>query len=346
MRLALLALLLAGCATARPHTSQVEDSNGRALPYLDPSRGERCRDPSRPCSLSYDFEPSGAAIDVFASADQQPRLLVLNEDGLLFHWSISPKTPWDHDNVTFARSLDHVLRKGESATSAVCDGVPVVLVASNFMPGRSGPHPFRERVVALAGSLDAEPRVLHRLSTAIRQVAEREGVAWAKVEGIALADDCRTLHVGFRSFHDEELTQEDFVDLVHTFDLDIDWVGDREKVEHRDSHRIGWSDTCSGHEEGISELEAHPDGSLLVLSSYERETRPRNRPEDAPEGELGGSLWRVRGQGEPERIACFPGHKPEALVVLPDGKSVRVLMEDDDYGGRPIRAYGVAVELP
>jgi hypothetical protein len=83
----------------------------------------------------------------------------------------------------------------------------------------------------------------------------------------------------------------------------------------------------------------------VLTSSYERELQPRRTPHEAAQGELSGTLWRRAADGSVSRLACFPGHKPEALVVLPDARSVRVVFEDDEYGGRPIRAFAVAVPL-
>ena len=57
------------------------------------------------------------------------------------------------------------------------------------------------------------------------------------------------------------------------------------------------------------------------------------------------TCWKRFPDGRTERLACIPGHKPEALAVAPDEKSVRVISEDDDYGGRPIRVTAVHLAL-
>ena len=59
----------------------------------------------------------------------------------------------------------------------------------------------------------------------------------------------------------------------------------------------------------------------------------------------GGRTSRIRPNGAVERLACFPGHKPEAGAVDADETVVRVIAEDDEYGGRPIQAFAVKVPL-
>jgi len=320
-RPALAAALAAACATARP-----------------PAYSERCTDGAAPCALSYDFEPSGAAADVFGDKGS---FLLLNEDGAFFRWRLGDKSEWDQDHVAFAGTFAPLLHKLESATSAVCNGTPVFLAATNFMPGRKGRDPKRERVAALVGSLNAKPRVLEKVSAAIVSLAAPD--APAKVEGLALSPDCRTLHVGLRSRHPAagEVTSREVVPLA----IDVDWAGEREEVSVGPAVKLEGAG-CSGHDEGLSDLAALPDGGLVVATSYEKTFQAREKPEDVPRGELAGSLWRRAPDGAVTRLACFPGHKPEAVAVMPDAKSVRVVFEDDDYDGRPIRAYAVAVPLP
>lgn len=310
-----------------------------------PEYSERCTDAARPCAFSYDFEPSGAALDVFADPRDAPAWLVVNEDGLLFSWGVAPARAWDHAHVEFARSVADVLTKVESAASAVCDGTPVALVASNFMPGRSGRSPRRERIIALVGQLEAPARVLEKTSAVIAAIAAREGVEASKVEGLALSADCRTLYVGLRSVL-EKSGADRLREVIYPVALDIDWKGTREEASLGQPLVLQTPETCSGADEGISSLEILDDGTLLALTSYELETHARANPEDLPTGILSGSLWRRSPTGMVDRLACFPGHKPEALLVAPDHRSVRVVCEDDEYGGRPISAYAVRVELP
>lgn len=325
-RLLLACTLATACATARPA-----------------AYSETCRDPARMCAFSYDFEPSGAATDPFAPADGQPRYLVANEDALLFHWTLATGDEWEHATVRFATSLAHVMTKVESAASGVCDGVPVLLAASNFMPGRSGRSPMRERVVAVVGALDAPSRILEVTSQVVASIAAREGQDAAKIEGLALSPDCRTLYVGVRSVGRHG--QESMRDKVYPIALDIDWQGTRESATLGEPIVLGTVGTCSGFDEGVSALEVLPDGSLAVLTSFEVERVAKNAPTEVPQGELAGSLWRRSPDGEVSRLACFPGHKPEALVALPDGSGVRVIAEDDEYGGRPMRAWAVGIDF-
>lgn len=323
---ALLALA-AACATPRPAAYH-----------------EGCTDPSNPCTLSYDFEPSGVALDVFAPPGAPPRFLVANEDGALFRWKLGPGDAWDHDNVELVRSLSEVVWKVESAASRVCGGVPVLLVAANFMPGREGPSPLRERVVAIVGRVDAAPRVLARTSAVLGELADLEHADRVKVEGLALSADCRTLFVGLRSV--QKGGADALREKIYPVSLDVDWLGEREEATAGAPMVLVTPDTCSGHDEGISSLEVLEDGTLLALTSHETERVGKTKPTDVPQGELAGSLWRRRPDGAVDRLACFPGHKPEALAVMPDGRSVRVIAEDDEYGGRPIRAWAVRVDLP
>jgi hypothetical protein len=321
-------LVLAACITPR------------AAPYH-----EACADPANPCTFSYDFEPSGVALDVFAPPEARPRFIVANEDAALFRWSLAPADIWDHDNVELVRGLSDVIWKVESAASRVCGGVPVLLVAANFMPGRSGPSPRRERVVAITGRLDAPPRVLEKTSAVVRQLGALEGADRAKVEGLALSADCRTLYVGLRSVQlkggGDALREE-----IYPVSLDIDWAGTGEEASSGAPIVLETPNTCSGRDEGISSLEVLADGTLVVLTSHEVERVAKKAATDVAQGELAGSLWRRRPDGRTQRLACFPGHKPEAVAVMPDERSVRVIAEDDEYGGRPIRAWAVRVDLP
>lgn len=344
-RLAALCLL-AACASARP-----------------PAYSERCDDAARPCTFSYDFEPSGAAPDVFGRPGS---FLVLNEDGAMFRWNLASDAPWDHDHVALVGSVAPALNKVESATSAVCDGRPVLVAAANFMPGRQGRSPARESIAAVVGALDAKPWVLEKTGAAVARLRGRYASGKTrtspdvgsiasqtpvtsvdvKVEGLALSSDCRTLYVGVRSYQDPD-RGEVFVRDVAAFALDVDWSGTREDATEAAGGFFALTGpTCSGHDEGISDLVALPDGGLLALTSYERELTPRRTPRDVPQGELAGTLWKRGADGRVVRVACFPGHKPEALALMPDAKSVRVVFEDDDYGGRPIPAFAVRVVLP
>lgn len=309
----------------------------RAPPY-----GEHCSDPGRPCTVSYDFEPSGAARDVFDTRPGALSFLVVNEDGVVFRWVLDADRPSSHDRVSYARSLHHVVSKVEAATSRVCDGVPVLLVASNFLPGTKEPAPERERVVAVVGSLDAEPRVLGRVSELVRDIGRTEG-GRPRVEGLALSSDCRTLYVGLRAVvvgpGDERSVQR-----MHPIALDVDWRGEREEASAGEGFDLGGLATCSGRVEGLSDLQVLDDGTFVALTSYELETRPAQAGRPAT-GVLAGTLWRRPLAGPAERLACLPGHKPEALAVAPDGQSVRVICEDDEYGGRPIGVHAVRVPL-
>ena len=91
MRLALVALVATACVTARP-----------------PAYSERCTDAAAPCALSYDFEPSGAAPDVFGEPGS---FLLLNEDGALFRWKLGEKSEWDQDHVALVGGLGVSLHK-------------------------------------------------------------------------------------------------------------------------------------------------------------------------------------------------------------------------------------------
>lgn len=319
--------LLAGCAAVKP-----------------PAYSERCNDPGAMCTFSYDFEPSGVARNVFAPPDGKDRFLVVNEDALIFSWSLAPEMAWDHDHVEFARSLGGVVNKVESAASAVCDGVPVLLVAANFMPGRTGREPERERIVALVGSLDASPRVLEQASRIVQEISVLEGAKAPKVEGLALSTDCRTLYVGLRSVllasGADALREE-----VFPITLDVDWRGTREEATLGKALVLETALTCSGKDEGISSLEVLADGTLLATTSYENELVAKQAPTDIAQGDLYGSLWRQSPNGTVERLACFPGHKPEALAVNEDGTVARVIAEDDEYAGRPIQAFAVKIPL-
>jgi hypothetical protein len=308
-----------------------------SVPYSD-----RCTNPSKPCTLSYDFEPSGAARDVFSK--ESDHYLLLNEDGLVFSWTLNEKDAWDHDNVTFVRALEGV-QKLESAASAICDGTPVFLAATNFAPGRKGPSPKRQRVAAVVGSIEAPVRILEQTSALISSLAARSGAAALKIEGLALSQDCRTLYVGVRSTLDKS-GAERFVTDIHTINLDVDWKGMRETASLAESTTLKAEPTCSAQAEGISSLEVLRDGSLLALTSFERETRPRNKPEEIATAELSGSMWKRKPDGTVTRLACFPGHKPEALAVSADELVARVIFEDDDYGGRPVPVGAVKVKLP
>lgn len=321
-----VALSLAACATRTPGYS------------------EQCADPARPCTLAYDFEPSGAARDVFAPPEAQPQFLLLNEDGAIFRWQLGPKSEWDQDNVRLVRTLSDVLSKVEGAASAVCDGTPVLLASASFTAGRKGRAPRRERVVAVTGSLEAPVRVLENTSAAILSIAAGAGATQAKIEGLALSADCRTLYVGVRSmtFPAGEREQP----AIYPVALDVDWKGTRETATLGAPLPFAITDPCSGAPEGISSLEVLPDGALLVLSSYEKELAKRVKPADVAQGALAGSLWRRAPDGTLARVACIPGHKPEALAVDPDGRQARVISEDDDYGGRPIGVTAAKVSVP
>lgn len=318
--------LVAACASTRPA-----------------AYSESCRDPGRMCALSYDFEPSGGAVDPFASPDARPAFLLANEDALVFSWTVAKGREWDHAAVFFARSLADVLTKVESAASGTCDGHPVFLAASNFMPGRNGRAPERERVVAVVGALDAPARILEATSRAMGEIAQREQAAAAKLEGLALTADCRTLFVGVRSvgLYGKESNRT----TVYPIALDIDWAGEREEAALGEPVVLPLSATCSGQQEGLSSLELLPDGAWLVTTSFEEELIGKQVPTDVPRGRLAGSLWRRDVDGQVTRLACFPGHKPEVVVAMPDGASVRVIAEDDEYDGRPMRAFAVGVEL-
>lgn len=326
LRLMPLLVLMAACASTRPA-----------------AYSESCRDPGRMCALSYDFEPSGGAVDPFVAADAGPAFLVANEDALVFSWTLARGQEWDHAVVFFARSLTDVLTKVESAASGTCDGQPVFLAASNFMPGRNGRAPERERVVAVVGALDAPARVLEATSRAMGEIARREQAPAAKLEGLALSADCRTLLVGVRSVG--LFGQEAIRTTVYPVALDIDWTGTREEASLGEPVVLPLSATCSGEAEGISSLTLLPDGAWAVTSSFEEELSGKQVPTDVPRGRLAGSLWRRSVDGEVTRLACFPGHKPEVVLPMPDGKAVRVIAEDDEYDGRPIRAFAVGVEL-
>lgn len=325
MRTLLAASLLSACATA---------------PAAVPSYSERCTDPTRPCSLSYDFEPSGAAPDVFSPPGQ---FLLVNEDGAVFRWNLDPKAVWDHDHVALIGTFAPTLHKVESATSGVCAGTPVFLAASNFMPGRKGNSPPRERVAAMIGAFGGKVRVLEQTSALIRSLSKPESLA--KVEGLGLSPDCRTLFVAIRSYTVGKERSERMVREIHTILLDVDWTGEREEASLGPVFTVDGAG-CSGGDEGLSGIVALPDGGLLALTSYEKSTHERASPDDVARGELSGTLWKRGADGSTSRLACFPGHKPESLAVMPDGKSARVVFEDDDYDGRPIRAYGVVVPLP
>ncbi len=317
---AVVLAVLSGCASTRA-----------------PAYAERCLDGARPCALSYDFEPSGAAPDPFGKPGG---FLVVNEDAALFRWNLAPDAAWDHDHPALVGLMKPALHKVESAASGRCDGTPVFLAASNFMPGRRGPSPERSRVAALVGTMESAPRPLEKVSAAIRALAP-EG-DFVKVEGIALSTDCHTLYVGLRSRHHgeaEKISRE-----VHPLALDVDWTGTREEAKAQPPFTIDGAG-CSGKDEGISDLAALPDGSLLALTSFEETLQPRKSPSDVARGRLSGTLWRRGTDGRVERLACFPGHKPEALAPSADGREVRVIFEDDDYGGRPIQAFAVKVDL-
>ena len=303
-----------------------------------PAYSEGCRDGAHPCAFSYDFEPSGAAIDPFGKPGGY---LVVNEDAALFRWNLAPEGAWEHDHPALVALMKPALHKVESATSGRCDGTPVFLAASNFMPGRKGPSPERSRVAVVAGSLEAAPRALEHVSSALRSLSPQGD--FAKVEGIALSPDCRTLYVGIRSRHHGEA--ETISREVHPLALDVDWTGSREEATPQAPFTIDGAG-CSGQDEGISDLAALPDGTLLALTSFEETLQGRKMPADVARGTLAGTLWRRSVDGRTERIACFPGHKPEALAPSPDGREVRVIFEDDDYDGRPIQAFAVKVALP
>ena len=309
-----------------------------------PGFDSSCRKPDAPCTFSYDFEPSGAARDPFG---QPGEFLVANEDALLFRWDPRAANAFRHDPVEYAFTAAAVIDKVEALTAGHCDGHPVLLLASNFMPNYKGQHrPLRERVVAIVDRPDAAPRVLEGLSAQVLKVAEPGRVV--KVEGLALAPDCRTVWVGLRSNSADGVAEhgtETFVREVHAFQLDIDWAGTREEVAPADAWSVDGAG-CSGQPEGISDLALLADGSFLVSTSFEATIHEGTGPSDPSEGRLAGSLWRRRPDGSVSRLACFPGHKPEALAVSPDERSVHVIFEDDDYGGRPIRAFAVDVALP
>jgi len=330
MRASLVSLpLIAACSTVQPAT--------RLAPY-----DESCRNPQRPCTLSYDFEPSGAAPDPFGQPGQ---VLLANEDGLVFRWDLRASEPWLHDHVDFAFHAVGRIDKVEALASARCDGHPVVLMASNFMPGHRGRNPLKERVLAIVDT-PGNARVLEGLTREIARLAEPEELV--KLEGLALSADCRTAYVGIRSrspvASQGAQGSERFVREVHAFALEVDWGGTVDDARPSGIVQID-GEGCSGQPEGISDVVSLPDGGLVVLTSYEKEITPP-RPSSGPIGELSGSLWHRDADGHTQRIACFPGHKPEAVALAPDGRSVRVVMEDDDYGGRPIASFAVTVPLP
>jgi hypothetical protein len=302
-----------------------------------PSRSEpyheRCADPRHPCSLSYDFEPSGLAGDVFGgpSTDTSLAVWVVNEDGALFRWNLAPTDAWEHDHVDLIRLLGPAIDKVEALASASCPTGPRLLAAANFAPGRRGRSEAREHVVSVDGDPQGPVRVLRRTSEFVRSLG-------AQIEALALTPDCAALVVGARMFLSpggERLTATAWrLPLAADGDLD-----DPTSVERLDLS----APTCSGEPEGLSSLDLGPDGTWWWTTSAETVLHVAQGPRDAWQGRLSGSLFRQRPGAVIERVRCFEGHKPEGVVALSDG-SVRVVFEDDTYGGRPVRASAVRVD--